>query len=119
MWDALVPGPSDIVQEFWLGVAQQALVAAMHQHHHCPTGSIYVQKKPVVKVVVGSVPSGKFVFTPYPAGLWDGKQTNHCHLTIGMTPPVDLNVEKPDMSLLHMMEFWRMRRASENIMRTW
>ena len=72
MWDALVPGPSDIVQEFWLGVAQQALVAAMHQHHHCPTGSIYVQKKPVVKVVVGSVPSEKFLFTPYPAGLWNG-----------------------------------------------
>ena len=113
IWDALVPGPADLGQDFWLGVATQAMVFAMHQHHNCPAGSIYVQKKPVVKVVVASVPSGMFAITPYPAVVKRGKETNHVHLRIGTTLPVDFNVEKPDMSLLHMIEFWRMRRVSE------
>ena len=112
-WDALAPGPCDIGQDFWLGVATQALVVAMHQHHNCPAGSIYIQKKPVVKVVVASVPSGKLAITPYPAVVKKGKETNHVHLTIGTTPPVDFNIEKPDMTMLRMIEFWRMRRVWE------
>ena len=110
-WHELVSGPSDIGQDFWLGVATQAMVAAMHQHHNCPAGSIYVQKKPAVKVVVASAPSEKFVLTPYPAVVKKGKETNHIHLTIGTTSPVDFNLEKPDMSPLHTIEFWRMRRV--------
>ena len=113
MWDTLAPGPCAIGQDFWLGVATQALVVAMHQHHNCPAGSIYIQQKPVVKVVVASVPSGKLAITPYPAVVKKGKETNHVHLTIGTTPPVDFNIEKPDMTMLHMIEFWRMRRVSE------
>ena len=72
-WHELVSGPSDIGQDFWLGVATQAMVAAMHQHHNCPAGSIYVQKKPAVKVVVASAPSEKFVLTPYPAVVKKGE----------------------------------------------
>ena len=114
-WDALAPGFSttgQVGQEFWLGVATQAMVAAMYQHHHCPTGSIYIQKQPTVKVVVVSVPTRKFVMTPYPSVVKKVvKDTSHIHLTIGATPPVDFNIEKPDMNLLLIMEFWRMRRA--------
>ena len=95
-------------------MAAQAMVVAMYQHHHCPAGSIYVQNKPVVKVVVANAPTaGKFAITLYPAVVKKGKETNHVHLTIGTTPPVELNVEKPDMSLLHTFEFWRMRRVPE------
>ena len=119
VWDALVPGPSDIGQDFWTGVAVEALVAVQHQHHHCPTGSIYVQKTPTVKVVVMKVPDRDFVLTPYPAVVKMGKETSHTHLTIGANPPVVFNVEKPvdikpkKMDLVHIIEFWRIRRTPD------
>ena len=94
IWEGLVPGPCEVQLDFWLGVAAQAMVVAMHKHHHCPAGSIYVAKKPTTKVVVAN--AVKFVFTPYPARLSKvGKEVSHVHLGIGTNPPVALNVDRP------------------------
>ena len=110
-WDALADAPPTFGPDFWLSVATQAIVAASYQHRQCPAGSIYVQKKPAVKVVVAE--EGEFVFTPYPAVVKKGKDTSQIHLTVGANPPVDFNVEKPDMDMPHVLEFWRMRRSPE------
>ena len=112
-WDSLSTKPPSVGQDFWLSVAMQAMVAASYQHRNCPAGSIYIQKKPSVKVIVASVPARNFVITPYPAVVKKGRDTNHIHLTIGADPPVDFNIEKPDMEDLQLFEFWRMRRCSD------
>ena len=112
-WDALSTKPPSIDQDFWLSVATQAMVVASYQHRNCPAGSVYIQKKPVVKVIVASVPARNFVITPYPAVAKKGKETSHIHLTVEADPPVDFNIEKPDMESLQVFEFWRMRRSPE------
>ena len=112
-WVALSDAPPTLGLDFWLGVATQALVAASYQHRKCPVGSIYIQKKPAVKVVVASVPKDDFVFTPYPGVPKKGKETSHIHMTVDSSPPVDFNIEKPDMEMLQVLEFWRMRRSAE------
>ncbi len=112
-WDALSNVPPTLGQDLWLSVGTQAIVAASYQHRSCPAGSIYVQKKPAVKVVVASVPTDDFVLTPYPAVVKKGKETSHIHLIVGANPPVYFNIEKPDMDVLQVLEFWRMRRSAE------
>ena len=112
-WVELSSEPPTVGQEFWLSVATQAIVVASYQHRKCPAGSIYIQKKPTVKVVVASVPTCNFVLTPHPAVVKKGKETSHIHLTVEAIPPVVFNIEKPDMEMLQVLEFWRMRRSTE------
>ena len=73
-WDALSNVPPTPGQDFWLSVGTQAIAATSYQRRNCPAGSIYIQKKPVVKVVVVFVPTDDFVFTPYPAILKKGRR---------------------------------------------
>ena len=73
-WDALSNVPPTPGQDFWLSVGTQATAATSYQRRNCPAGSIYIQKKPVVKVVVVFVPTDDFVFTPYPAILKKGRR---------------------------------------------
>ena len=112
-WGGLADGAPTIGPEFWLSVAMQAIVVASHVHRNCPAGSIYVQQKPSIKVVVAAVPMDGFVCTPYPAVVKKGKETSPIHLTVETDPRVDFNIEKPDMEMLQVLEFWRMRRSSE------
>ena len=73
-WSALFNDPPTLGQDFFLSVGTQAIAVASYQHRKCPAGSIYIQKKPVVKVVVVFVPTDDFVFTPYPAILKKGRR---------------------------------------------
>ena len=112
-WVGLSDAPPTIGPDFWLSAAMQAIVAASHLHRNCPAGNIYVQQKPIVKVVVAEVPSEDFVFTPYPAVVKKGKEISPIHMTVETNPSVVFNIEKPDMDMLQVLEFWRMRRSPE------
>ena len=111
-WD-LSSGAPTIGHDIWVGVAHQALFASTLLRRHCPTGSIYVQKRPTVKVIVASVPSTPFVFTPYPATIAKRKDIGQIHLTVEAEAPVDFNVERPDLEVQQLYEFWRMRRTND------
>ena len=112
-WDALSCAPPTLGPEFWQSVAKQAIVAASFQHRNCPEGSIYIQRKPTVKVVVASVPTSPFVLLPCPSVVKKGKEVGPIHLTVSANPPVVFNIEKPDMEMLQVLDFWRMRRSPE------
>ena len=112
IWQGLVPAPYEVGLDFWIGVATQAMVVAMHDQHHCPADSIYVQKKPATKVIVKAIE--KFVLTPYPCRINKvGKEVPPIHLTIGTNPPVTLVLDRPSDPPSLTLEFWRARRTSE------
>ena len=88
------------------------MVVAMHDQHHCPPDSLYIQKKPSTKIIVANV--AKFVLTPYPARVSKvGKEVPPIHLTIGTNPPVTLVIERPMDPPSLTLEFWRARRTPE------
>ena len=114
-WSTLDDTHPICYSEYWSSVASLALICADHEHFHCPPGTVYVQKSPVVKVVVSKVPEQDIVLVPYPAVIKDFRHPTALKVTVQKEPAYPLfHLDKPDISKsTDMHVFWRMRRVTD------